>query len=106
MKRVAGVLCVMAVVLFVFAQEKSQVTVKSGMTTSNGVVIVTAEEGKKAIELQCNEGLSDCAIPRAGTYVMVRLPKNRGLYECACVQLYESNRTGEAEKKVGEYCLK
>jgi len=89
----------------VIAQEKSQITVKGGSTTPTGVLIVTAKEGKKNLELQCNEGANYCRIPPNGSYWMVRLPKNRGLYECANVELYKNGPGEEAEQKVGEYCL-
>jgi hypothetical protein len=36
---------------------------------------------------------------------MVRLPKNRGLYDCANVELYRAINGSETEEKVGEYCL-
>ena len=74
------------------AQDKSLITVR-GSEVNNGVVIVTAHqanptEGKASFALHCNEGLHDCTIPEPGTYVMVRLPKNYGMYDCANVDLY------------------
>ena len=89
----------------VFAQEKSQITVTGGITTPTAVVIVRAEEGKKTLELQCNQDAHGCTIPQSGSYWMVRLPKNRGLYHCANVELYKGNSGGATEEKVGEYCL-
>jgi hypothetical protein len=86
MKHLTGVLGLLFASLVAFGQEKSQITVKGGTTSSNGVVIITVEEGNKMLELQCNQRAPDCTIPRAGSYVMVRLPKNRGLYDCADVE--------------------
>ncbi len=88
-----------------FGEEKSQVTVKSSTTTSNGVVIITAAERKQVIELQCNEGASGCTVLKAGRFAMVRLPRNRGMYDCANVELYQVKSGSESEEKVGQYCL-
>ena len=50
--------------------------------------------------------MGDCKLLEAGTYVMVRLPKNWGVYDCANVDIYttpaDPAATGE---KLGEYCL-
>ncbi len=86
-------------------EEKSQIIVKSSTTNRNGVVIITAEEGKQTLELQCNEGTHGCTVAQAGRYWMVRLPKNRGLYDCANVELYQFQSGSEPEEKVGQYCL-
>jgi len=40
-----------------------------------------------------------------GTYVMVRLPKNWGMYDCACIDLYASTADPASGEKLGEYCL-
>ncbi len=104
MKHVTSLLCLLFATLAAFGQENSEVAVKSG-TAANGVVIVTIEEGGKTLELQCNQGLPDCTIPQVGKYQMVRLPKNRGYYDCKCVQLYQKISGEREEKKIGEYCL-
>jgi hypothetical protein len=36
---------------------------------------------------------------------MVRLPKNRGMYDCQNVDLYPRTADPENEEKLGEYCL-
>jgi hypothetical protein len=84
-----------------WADEKSQVTVKN-TEKSNGVVIVTAVENGKTLELQCNENQGFCAAPKPGTYSMMRLPKNHGVYDCQNVDLFPGP---ENEQKIGEYCL-
>ena len=75
-----------------------------------GVVIVsgqmTTTVGKRtSVKLQCNKGISMCNAPQPGTYVMIRLPKNRGTYECANVDLYLEGADPETSEKIGEFCL-
>jgi hypothetical protein len=91
------------------AQEKSLITVR-GSEVNNGVVIVTIHQvtptaGKTSFALQCNKGAANCTVPESGNYVMVRLPKNYGMYECANVDLYPAAADPESSKKIGEYCL-
>ena len=87
-----------------WAQESSQITVKSG-EVNNGVVIVTAQAGKTHLELQCNKGSSFCEVPKPGDYMMVRLPKNHGLYDCKNVEVYPTSADPKIDRKLGEYCL-
>ena len=104
----------LALLLFVFlaaasvlAQEQSDlttITIKSG-EVNNGVVILAAREGKKSFELNCNQGMSGCAVPEAGNYLMLRLPKNHGVYQCANVELYRTTPGSEVGDKIGQYCL-
>ena len=103
----AIILLVVMMAVQLAAQDKSTITVKKS-EISNGVVIVTvAQEGaeKSSFELNCNKGASACKTPEAGTYVMVRLPKNWGMYDCANVDLYPSGADPATAEKVGEYCL-
>jgi hypothetical protein len=92
------------------AQETSTVTVKSS-EISNGVIIVSAsqaatgDQAKASFALHCNKGTSSCKAPEPGTYVMVRLPKNWGMYDCANVDLYPSSADPASSQKIGEYCL-
>ena len=91
------------------AQDKSLITVRDS-EVNNGVVIVTVHstnptEGKASFALHCNKGMHDCTIPEPGSYVMVRLPKNYGMYDCANVHLYLPSSDLETGKKIGEYCL-
>jgi hypothetical protein len=97
------------VALQLAAQEKSIVTVRSS-EINNGVVIVTVQqatpgEGKTSFALHCNKGASGCKAVEAGNYLMVRLPKNYGMYDCANVELYPSSADPETSQKVGAYCL-
>jgi len=92
------------------AQDKSTVTVKSFEVVS-GVVIVNvvqpamADQGKTSFELHCNKGASACKAPEPGTYLMVRLPKNWGMYDCTDVDLYPTSADPATDQKIGEYCL-
>jgi expansin (peptidoglycan-binding protein) len=92
------------------AQETSTVTVKNS-EQSNGVVIVngiqaaTGDQAKVSFELHCNKGAAGCKALEAGTYLMVRLPKNWGMYDCANVDLYPASADPAKDQKLGEYCL-
>ena len=99
---------IILVVLFAgvqgLAQEKSQITVKNS-TVNNGVVIVAAQTGKTSFELQCNKDISGCRMLEPGDYVMVPLPKNHGVYDCANVDIYPQSADPEVTGKLGEYCV-
>jgi hypothetical protein len=84
--------------------DKSQITVKNS-EVSSGVVIVSAVEGKTPLELQCNKGAAFCSVLEAGDYLMVRLPKNHGLYDCQDADIYPKSADPETANKIGEYCL-
>ena len=88
----------------VWAQQSSQITVKSG-EVNNGVVILTAQAGKAHLEQQCNKGSSHCELPKPGDYLLVRLPKNRGVYDCQNVDIYPTSANPDVDQKIGEYCL-
>ena len=87
-----------------FADEKVKVTVKSTEKNS-GVVIVNINDGKKTLELNCNDGFPQCTAPKPGEYWMVMLPKNHGVYECQNVDLYPGNTDPDSGNNTGEYCL-
>ena len=106
-----------AMILLVFligaqlaAQDKTTVTVKSA-ELNNGVVIVTAiqpamaDQTKSSLELHCNKGAPFCKGPEPGTYIMVRLPKNWGMYDCVNVDLYPTSAIPASDEKIGEFCL-
>jgi hypothetical protein len=94
----------------VMAQDKSTVTVK-GSELNNGVVIITVQQAAtsgqdaESFVLHCNKGMADCKAVEAGTYLMVRLPKNWGMYDCTDVDLYPSSADPATAQKLGEYCL-
>jgi hypothetical protein len=106
----ALILLVLTLATQLAAQEKSTVTVRSS-EVSNGVIIVsvsqaaTEEQAKGSFALHCNKGVGSCKAPEPGTYVMVRLPKNWGMYDCANVDLYPSSADPGSSQKIGEYCL-
>lgn len=104
------ILLVLMVAAQLVAQEKSTVTVKSS-ELNNGVVIVTVvqaatdDQAKGSFTLHCNKGAGSCKALEPGTYVMVRLPKNWGMYDCANVDLYPGTADPATSQKVGEFCL-
>ena len=106
----AMILLVLMVGAQLAAQDKTTVMVK-GSEVNNGVVIVnvlqaaTADQAKASFELNCNKGNSACKAPEPGTYLMVRLPKNWGMYDCANVDLYPASANPATDQKIGEYCL-
>ncbi len=107
MKR-AIILLSLAFATQVMAQDKLTITVKSS-ETSNGVVIInaigTGDVAKVSMELHCNKGANSCKAPEPGTYLMVKLPKNWGMYDCANVDLYRAAGDPATDQKIGEYCL-
>jgi hypothetical protein len=102
MKRLVFFILLVATALW--AADKSPVTVKSSQVVS-GVVLVTVNENGKSLDLQCNDGHAYCKAVKPGEYRMVRLPKNRGMYDCQNVDLYPRTADPENEEKLGEYCL-
>jgi len=84
--------------------EPQKVTVKS-KEVNNGVVILTVQEGKNSFELQCNKEFAGCVALDAGDYLMVRLPKNRGMYDCANAEVSRKAPNAELGDKIGQYCL-
>ena len=99
------VICVALAALSVFAQDKSQIKVKTSVVVT-GVVIVEISKDGKPFELQCNEGASFCQPLKAGPYTMVELPEHYGLYDCKNVQVYASGTEDPSPSdRLGEYCL-
>jgi hypothetical protein len=90
------------------AQEDESVTEKitiKNKEVNNGVVILSVQGVKNPFELQCNKGASGCALLDTGEYVMVRLPKNHGLYDCANAEVYRKSEDTPTGNKLGQYCL-
>ena len=113
MKKVITLLVLMTLGAALMAQDKSTITVKKS-EVSNGVVIVTittaagvatSPKNAKTSELNCNKGASACKSLDPGTYVMVRLPKNWGMYDCDNVDVYPQGADPDTSQKIGEYCL-
>jgi trehalose-6-phosphatase len=84
--------------------ESQKITVKSKQI-SNGVVILAVQEGKNAFELQCNKDASGCAVLDPGDYLMARLSKNHGLYDCANAEVYQKSASSERDNMLGQYCV-
>ena len=103
MKR-ALIIFVLILTIFALAQDISQVTIK-GTEVNSGVVIITAVSQGKTLELQCNQGMSGCKVPQAGSYDMVRLPKNQGMYDCANVEIFPNGADPATGQRIGAYCL-
>ncbi len=109
-------LFVLLIAAQLIAQEKSTLTVKN-TETSNGVVIVVGqntaarlgaaltEPTSRAVELQCNKGASGCTPLKAGSYTLIKLPPNRGMYDCADVLVYAAGVDPDKGDRIGEYCL-
>ncbi len=88
-----------------FAQQKAPVKVKSSEVVT-GVVIVHVQKEGRSLELQCNEGAFNCKPLSSGSYMMVELPKNFGMYDCKNVEIYQGDQDRpEATEKIGAYCL-
>ena len=104
MKRVAVFLLLAAALLLAEDKDKSQVTVKNSEVTNHVVLIAAVERGKQ-LELQCTDGQWFCTQLKPGPYQMVRLPKNRGLYDCKCADVYPATADPDKDEKLGEYCI-
>jgi hypothetical protein len=87
-----------------FVQERTPVKVKSSEVVT-GVVIVHVEKDAKALELQCNQGMSGCKTLPSGSYLMVELPKNYGIYDCKNVEMYRGDQAKPDAEQIGNYCL-
>ena len=83
----------------------SVITVKSS-AKNTGVVTLMVTKDSKSFELTCNESMPSCADLKKGSYRMLELPKNRGVYECKNVRVYaESVSDVDNAEQLGEYCL-
>ncbi len=88
----------------VLAADKSLVTIKNSSVSGNVVIVTISDEGK-SYDLQCTKTAPFCQTPESGSYWMVRLPKNHGVYDCDNVDLYTQSTDPETGNKVGEYCI-
>lgn len=103
MKKTILVLFILTLALLL-AQQKSVITVKDS-SVATGVIIVDAQMAGKAVELQCNQETPGCTNLKRGTYLMVELPKNHGIYDCKDVQVFPESANPDTDQKLGEYCL-
>src|SRR5438270_7072622 len=106
MKKLALTLLLFGMVLFAvnaLAQDKYEPLKVTGSDVSNGVVLLSVQIAGARFDLQCNADVPNCAKLQPGNYVMVRLPKNWGLYECTNVDLYRPPvSSGLVEDKLGD----
>jgi hypothetical protein len=87
------------------SEEKELITVKN-VEVNNGVVLITAQGEKTPIDLQCNKDFLGCSVLKPGGYLMVRLPKNHGPYECSNVTVYAKGQNPETlGEQLGTYCI-
>ena len=106
----AIILLVLAAGIPLAAQDRSTITVKKSEVGKETVIVTAIQQGagdqaKVSFELNCNKGASSCKAPEPGSYIMVRLPKNWGMYDCANVDLYAASADPDKDQKVGEYCI-
>lgn len=105
MRNAIVLLVVSFVATLVLAQDRSQIRVIRS-DINNGVVILTAQNGKLPLELQCNQGIASCKRLEPGTYTMVKLPRNRGMYvDCDNVEIFEAAADPETADRLGQYWL-
>jgi len=109
MKR-AIILLVLAAGVQLVAQDRSTITVKKTELSKETVIVTAFPQGasnpaKASFELNCNKDANSCKAPEPGTYLMVRLPKNWGMYDCSNVDLYATTADPDKDQKIGEYCL-
>jgi spore coat protein U-like protein len=107
----ARVILIFLSVVFIFnfavqllAQTSSPITVTRSNTLKD-VTVVSAQEGNAQIKLQCNNNMPFCLPLPAGEYVIVRLPKNRGFYDCVDVRVYRTSADVDSGNNIGEYCI-
>src|SRR5512146_2482175 len=94
-----------AVMLLAQEQHETVAITVSSSTINNNVVILAVKERTRSFELRCNMGMSNCTVLPPGNYLMVRLPKNWGMYECSNVDIYRATASSEPGEKIGQYCI-
>jgi hypothetical protein len=104
---VATVILVLGTPVVMSAQDETaseKITIKS-KEVNNGVVILGVQGLKNSFELQCNKGATGCTLLDPGEYVMVRLGRNRGLYDCENAEVYKKSAEAQPTDRIGQYCL-
>jgi len=111
MKRAVSLFAILTVAFVIlasqpaFVQEKTLVKVISSEVVTK-VVIVHVEKDGKSLDLQCNEGMGYCKALPSGSYRMVELPKNFGMYDCKNVEIYRADQDkSKSDELIGAYCL-
>src|SRR5260370_13662781 len=82
-----------------FAQDKTPVQVKSSVVVNGGVVIHVLKDGKP-LDLQCNEGATTRKVLPSGSYLMLQLPENHGMYGCKNVEMYRVDEDKPKSKRL------
>jgi hypothetical protein len=104
---VAMVLLILCTPVAMSAQDETpneKITIKS-KEVNNGVVILGVQGVKNSFELQCNKGATGCTLLDPGEYVMVRLGRNRGLYDCENAEVYKKSAEAQPADRIGQYCM-
>jgi hypothetical protein len=104
---VAMVILVLCTPVAMSAQDETaseKITIKS-KEVNNGVVILGVQGLKNSFELQCNKGAAGCTLLDPGEYVMARLGRNRGLYDCENAEVYKKSVEAQPTDRIGQYCL-
>jgi hypothetical protein len=86
-------------------EPESQKIIVRSRDINNGVVILTVQQARNSFELQCNKGNSGCTVLDPGEYMMVRLPKNHGMYDCTNAEVYQKSANSEVGDQLGQYCV-
>jgi hypothetical protein len=105
MKKPLILLVILMAVIVLAQSEPTTIVVKEATVATGGVLIVTADQAGKPIELQCTQSMSACVSLKNGKYVMVQLPKNHGMYDCQNVDIYADGANPATAQKIGQYCL-
>jgi hypothetical protein len=82
----------------------AKITVK-GADVGNGMVTITASSDKTSIALNCNVYIPSCRALASGAYLMLRLPRKHGMYDCSVIDIYSESDVGAAGEILGEYCI-
>jgi hypothetical protein len=85
-------------------RESEKITVKN-KEVNNILVILAVQSSKSSFELQCNKNFAGCTALDPADYLMVRLGRNRGLYDCVNAEVYGKNANSEMGDRLGQYCL-
>jgi len=110
MKRTVFLLAVLGLILLTLtassavAQQGAQIKVKSSEVVT-GVVIIEILKDGTPYELQCNQRAASCKALKNGTYWMVELPPNFGMYDCWNVEVYRFDNEIPSSDRIGQYCL-
>ncbi len=86
-------------------EPKREMIIVKSAENSPGVIILIGRGEKTAIELQCTKTVVGCANLKPGEYLMLRLPKNRGVYDCMNVRVYEKDADPDNAEHLGAYCV-